>query len=650
MKLFLLPVFSFLVATVSVFADLDARAAERSWLITEKASGLAVDTATGVVSHKGIAQLGLVSVKRKGGHELVSYWEPGGFRQTLLFDGRTIVDGKALDDVSRISSVRFDRTGSMVHLRTTKGPKATVDLLQDGRQVMSWPRLSVVRILSYRRNALVASVFDRESLETTFWSFARSEDGLIEGFGRRIGAISACTVNAARVGRREILMDVYCDPARGSDVIAMDMDSGALTTIAATGADEFGLSVGGLRKGAHRLLSVTGSEAGRQAYHSLAATILSQSGEPASLASDEAGTQSWNQSYRTRALGELYGKTGHEAFAQLARRAIGNTLGRTNRDLGMAGMNNASCAWASRIYSTDRRTPISFMINQAMISSAMIQTCKRLGSACGRKLSMAIDENAQCLVKAYEPLFDRVSGLYRIPYGVRFRFDGLPAPWNWQMNWAAVLDHVGRRNRDSGLTGRAQAIAEAFLKTWQEDRDGALWRYWPQAYYAGWTPAMNVSLNRPSQKPRARPRHEDLNHAGLSLLGLADLGVEVSEEQQSGVERRLDWLLAFGAVLPRDMDGKGPRSPRWLPGAGWHVAATSAMRELYSRHLPNARSGDQHLAYALLFDPKATFALTTTELACDAGKCRQVGQETFGSLREFITDNIQFSVVPAKAR
>lgn len=614
------------------------------WTITQEGRGFSFDTSTGLATARGVTRPGLISASRTGGREILKYWEEGAYRATVTLDGQTLIDGHDQDDVARISGFRTDRVGSFVHLRITKGPKARVELIQDGRKVLEWPRLQIVSVLAYRTDALTVSLFDKKTQRTEFYRYGRGPDGLLQAEGRRIGVLTGCAVLSAKLLKHGIGLQVYCDPVRGSDIVLLDFETGKIQPVAVTTADEFFAFELARERDAIAVLSVTGSDSARQAFHAVSGALLSNLGEPMARASDEAGKQSWSQSYRTMVLAELFRKSRHPVFAELATGAMEATLQRQNARLGITGDFNPSCAWASRIYSIDRRSPVSLVINQAMISGALLRACEALGSDCPLKLRAEIFANAQCLVRSYEPTFDPARGLYRIAYGAPFRFDGLWAPWNWQLGWAFVLERVGLETGEDTLVARAHAMADAFVETWEADQDGALWRYWTPGYYEGWQESERVSLHRPKQKARAPKRYEDVNHAGITLLGLSDLSYQLTAAQRQAVARRLDSLLAQGAVLARDLDGEGPRSPRWLPGAGWHLYASDNMRRLYSRKLPGSVSSDQHLAYAQLFDPDAAFRLELTLSQCGISDCRPVKGWSFRSLEAFLSRNPLFTL------
>ncbi len=613
-------------------------------LIEQMGTGLSFHTATGQAAQNGVTMRGLNKAVRKGDFVLRSYWEKGAFRPTITFDGKIVVDGKDIDDVSRISTFRFDRDGSHAYIRTTKGPAARVELVYNGDVSLQWPRQTAVSILALRRDGVLLSVFDTSDQRTTFYRHARIRE-TIEAKGTALGSFVGCALLGSRPRRRAILLRVYCDPEKGSDLLRLDLDTGETRTLRATVADEFIAPRHLSGKSGESIIAVSGSPSATTAFHAISGVLLRGLGEPVSLASDAAGMQSWTQSYRTLALATLFRKSGHAVFADLARIAMRNTLSVRNADLGIGGAFNPGAGWASRIYSTDRRSPVSLLVNQAMISGALLRACEVLDEQCPADLRSRIMKNASRLVDAYERDFNKAAGLYRIQYGAPFRFDGIWAPWNWHLTWSVVLDRVGAAHDRPALSARAAAIANAFVQSWTLTAGGALWRYWAPVYYSGWQSADRVSTQRPAKGAEPTPkRYEDVHHAGLSLMGLGAIRHGLPSDAFRSVQTTLDRLLDNGAILPRDLDGKGPQTPRWLPGAGWDTFQSDKIRARYAKHVPGAAAGHRLLAYASLFDPAASFELTLTVLDCTDIDCTPTRIWSFDTLDAFLESNPLFRI------
>lgn len=602
------------------------------------------DTGTGFVTIKGEARPGLVfAMKRKGG-SLLRYWEAGAFRESVELDGEMLIDGKDISDMARISGFKMTGEGSYVYLRTAKGPKSRIELLQDGETVLDWPRGHLVRIIAFGKRKLILSEFDQAGNATHFFQYQRDITGRIQPERRLVGSLAECVAQSARPRHDGLLLQVYCDHQKGSDILFLDEKTGEIAPILATKRDEIFASRLLPTKGGLPVLQIEGNENGLHAFYATYGLFLSSLGEVMSLSSDEAGRQSWGQSYRLRTLGVLAEKTGHPVFAALAKRSIRQTLDQQNRYRDHSGPLNPSCGWASRIYSIDHQTPISLLVNQAMISASLIEACEMLDERCPGRMRRRVMENARCLVTAFEARFDEAHGLYRIPYAAPFRFDGHLAPWNWQLAWSPVLKAVGKEDGHLDLVHRADTIAQQFIDSWDQSETGALWRYWVPAHYEGWKGEDRVSLHRPEQKKQAPRRYEDISHAGISLTGLSSVARSLSDEKQTSLRHTLDRMLAHGISIPRDLDGKGPRSPRWLPGAGFDSYATRQMTGIYSRNLPGATSGDQLLAYARLIRKGEPVELKLTFLSCKDGACEALKSWRMTTLEEIMTRNPLFSI------
>ncbi len=627
---------------------------ETDWIIKNKSNGFTYHTLTQSMVSKGIHAKGLISVAKQGDFVLKTYWQEGAYRSTMTFDEKVLVDGYDILDVSRIGSFRFDKKGDFVYIRSTKGPKSLVKLIYNDNTVLTWPRLTQVKIVAFKAKKMIVSVYEEETRTTSFLKYKRLPSGTIQSSPEKIGQLDGCSILSAKAIKSGILLQTYCNPQRGSDIQLLDFASHKLHPVMSSNNDNilaFHLKDKKNKKykKSTPILSITGTPNALQLYHAISGSLIKMTGEPMSLASDEAGKQSWGQSYRTLTLAELYEKTQHNVFAKLATQAMWATIRQQNKFLDINQPHNPSCAWASRIYSNDGKTPLSFMINQAMISNSLIKSCKKLAHQCKTQLKQVINENATCLVNSYEHLFMKEEGLYRIPYGSNFRYDGIWAPWNWHLTWAGVLKHVGAENNNIAFNRRAINIVEKFVDTWevtQEKTPRILWYYWPPQYYQGWSDQDKVSLSRPKQNPKdlSKQRYEDLNHAGISLLGLWFTNYSLTTELSKKLQNTMSHLLSEGALLHRDMNGDGPHHPRWALASGWHQYSSPALKKRYTHQLPGNTSNSKHLAYALLSNTKDKFNLTFTLSYCELAQCETQQTWSWSNMNDFLANNPLFEI------
>lgn len=606
------------------------------WIIEIPAKRLSHDTGSGLTTTPFGARRGLEFIGRSGEIAAAGFWLPGAHKASIVVNGETLVDGTDDLDIGRIGGFRFAADGSTLFVRSTKGPEATVDLIHNGRTLRSWPRGRVVQILAFDGTEVHFAIRDGRGNPLKISRIGSPGGRALDGRTETLAVLKGCALASGRKRGVTMVLELICQPEQGSDVHGLDLTTGKLRPLVAGAGDDMFAPVKPKHRGRLPVLSVTGNANAKYAFHAIRASLLTQLGEPRALGSDAMGTQSWGSSYRIRALAELAAKTGHPAFADLAVNAMTNVLDQTNRRHGVNGRFNPSCGWASRIYSRNGREPVSLLVNQAMISGALLVACDRLGGACPAALSQRIQANAQCLARHFEPHFDAPTGLYRIQHGAPFRFDGVWAPWNWQISWANVL---ARLRGSPGLNARARTLGDRFVDTWRNTATGALWRYWPDRYFDGWSDRDAVSIHLPNKSAQAARRFEDINHAGISLLALADSGRRLSPGERRAAQRTLDRLVRQGLAVPRHMDGSGPATSSWLPASGWHTLATEGFREFYAHGVPNATSGSRHLTYAQLYDPDAAFELALTVRECSAGQCTVVKSRTFRSLSAFLEGN-----------
>ncbi len=622
---------------------------ETGWTIKQTLTKMQFETDTGIAKRSGVSRQGLVSVTKTGGRIMETFWEPSAFSQTITLDGKMIIDGYDLDRVSRIRSLRMNKSGSVAFLESGKGPKSKVTLIQDKRSVFKWPIASNISLIHFDEKQVIFSQQTSKSVKTKFGKFALNNDGSINPTSMTIiGELDNCIFLSAKPFQSGLAIEAICGAATGKSIYFLQRGK-SLKKIAVSNFDEdlHTAMLKGLDKHLAKnmvgVLSVEGSPAAMQFYHAVNSSLLRDLGEPMSFASDEAGKQAWSQSYRSMALAQIYNKSRHPVFAALANRAMENTINSQNRHTGITGPENPSCAWASRIYSEDKKTPLSFMINQGMIGGSLIQTCNALGKACSKSNREKIEETAICLAGEYEKYFDKQSGLYRIPKNIPFRFDGIWSPWNWQLSFAYVLQHAGLMSGEKKWNDRVAAITDQFYDSIKYETSGSIWRYWTPQYYDGWEEEDQISIHRVKFKPKENERFEDINHAGISLMALCEL--PMPKRFKSASKTRLETILDDGLQLPRDMDGSGPRNPKWFPASGWDCLGSKKLEKRFSRYLPYAAGGSKHAAYSRLFDPAKPFDLTLKLSACDLEKCEQVKTWEFNSQEEYLAKSPFFQII-----
>lgn len=601
------------------------------------ALGISVDLKSGEVSRRGVTGQCLEQVSQAGRHQLVVQKMPGDDAPSVTLNKTPVTWIKAVTGEARLGSLRLSRDGSLFALRKWKTGDKQTELLQDGRVVLTWKRGVIVRLLQVRTGD-VAVLEEQGDQAAKLFRYRRNSSGETTSNREELVDFGSCKPGRLRLKGDDLWAWLDCgeDTQKGIYRISLKTGEIGLPEMSNPDADFVTLpKTFDLSKG-ETIAVIDGSPAAKHFHFALNGLLLSQTGEVKACSSDAEGMQSWNQSNRLRALATLYAKTGASVFSGLARKSMRLSLATNDGEAGRAGPDNPSCGWSSTIYGSKPGERLSLMINQAMILNALSTGCDLLGPTCPEHVAERIADVSMCLVKHFEPQFDAKAGLYRIDADAGFRFAGSVAPWNWQIAFAEVLD----RSDDGSLRWRARQIARRFLKSWKFNSDGALWRYWPDAYYQE-NGLKEVQLNK--------QRFEDTGHAGISLLSLGQIVDQDLTADIGSVGARLDYLLSFGTDTPRDLDGKGPRSGRWFPSGGWANFATYKFKAALSGPVPGWRSADALYAYAALFDPDKPFHLTMDIFVC-ADICRRERQFTYENWQSYLTENPLFQLRQAEAR
>lgn len=593
-------------------------------------SGTEVDLYSGTVTRKGISAQCLESVSRTGSNTLVVAKTPGDDAPDVRVNGvlQDLTLGTG-DGIARIGAIRLSRDGSLFHLRTFKTGDKQTELVEDGTPRLTFARGTAAKLLSVSKDDLTFQVH-RSGESARLVRFSRSDDGSVSDTPETLLDFGTCLPHRLRLKGDTAWARMTCEPARGSGIFRVDLANGTIgaPVLPELGAQFVSLPRGSGPEGAETFLTVDGTPAALHFFNAASGLLAAQTGEVRACSSDAEGLQSWNQSYRAMALASLFAKTREPVFANLARKSISLTLAAQDGKNGRETAQNPACGWSSRIYSANPDSRMSLMINQGMIANGLKRSCDALGMDCPPALKSEIDTTRMCLADFFEPHFDDDVGLYRIQPDIAFRFAGVVAPWNWQMAFATLLSDLPNET----LAQRGQAIAARFVSEWSQDGNGALWRYWPLAYYH------DRGLS-PDQI--GKERFEDTGHAGISLMSLSDFPMALDGKQKDQIGKRLDYLLAEGLETPRDLDGRGPRSTRWFPSGGWAGFASQQFKDTFADPVPGAKSADTLLAYASLFDPGERFELTLTLHACTQ-TCSVFERRRYSSIRAYLRGNPQF--------
>lgn len=600
--------------------------------LTLAKSKLRVDLDTGDIVSKGETGQCLEKVARAGTNRLLVFKDPGDDHSRVQLNGNPLTLRAPGEGTSRTSGLQLARDGSLFHVRTWKSGRKTTELLENGKVVLSWPRGTTVRILRIQAEDLLLLV-TKPGERSRVLEHQRDTIGNIESQAAEIAEFESCSPGATRIRGDQMLLQMLCRPDRGSSLRSLDLSTGRYRQLMVSNDGDIlfaPVDRTGMARSTIPVMEVSGTSSALHFFHAISGLLLSQTGEARACSSDAAGAQSWNQSYRLRALAELYEKVKHPALAALARKSMNLTLQAQNGPRARTDSSNPACGWGSTIYSRDTDSRLSLMINQAVIANALTKGCASLKEECTTLLSKKIAATNACLAETFEPQFDKNQGLYRIRSDINFRHEGAIAPWNWQVSFAALL----RNAADPKFKARAELIASRFTSEWEFTGGKALWHYWPDAYYREQGPA--------GLKLKAK-RYEDTGHAGISLMALGASPWTISPMEREAVRATLADLLTSGFETPRDIDGGGKTGTRWLPAAGWADFSNDKMSEVYSGAVPRAQTPDAVLAYASLFDPNGVFHLSIALSNC-AETCQPTEIFEYSDPQAFMAKNPFFEI------
>ena len=622
---------SVLVTAVAVSLPLGGLAAEDFPAATQlhlPAQGTHIDLKSGIVSRNGFSNICLETVSRAGGNTLVVTKSPGDNTPTVTVNGKVRTFETAAAGVARLGAMRVSRDGALIRLRNWKSGDRQTELLQEDEVKLTWDRYTSVSLLRVSREA----VFTLETGSNTpqrLVRYQRDESGDLQTEPEVLVDFKGCAADRLRLSRDTVWAKMACSGERGAGIYRIPLDTGAIghPLLKDPAADFISLPRTETGTKGIPVALVSGTSAALHFHFAAKGLLGSQSGEVLACSSDAEGRQSWNQSYRLRALAAMYEKTGAEVFADLARKSIRLTLAAQDGSNGRDREATPGCGWSSKIYSKNG-SQVSLMINQAVIANALTDGCENLGPLCPAKARTRIAETRQCLADFFEPAFDAKAGLYRIAKDTDFRFAGALAPWNWQVSFAAMLQKLP----DAKHRARAEAIINQFRNEWTLDENGSLWRYWPETYYRekGLEPAAI-----------AEERVEDTGHAGISLLSLQAFDNSRTGPDAAGLKKRTDFLLAAAPESPRDLDGGGPIATRWFLSGGWADYPTKRFLEAYAGAVPGSHSADSVYSYARLFDPRSDFRLSLDIFDC-SDTCEIHQRHSFETWQSYLVKNPYF--------
>lgn len=337
-----------------------------------------------------------------------------------------------------------------------------------------------------------------------------------------------------------VLLEAY-DPAAGANVVLAVRpeaeEDARIKTL--SGGDSFLLP----SDGEARILRLSGDDNARYLFNACYWLNRYQSGEPWSGSPDSAGRVSWNQSYRLLGMLELWEKTGDKALCAKISAAVERLISTRRAALQNGGEERDGFLFVTRKYSMDYQSELRALVNNAMVYWPMLRAAN--GGCLSGETRQTLLSMAESAFQYYEEVWDPASGCYRSPRGAPVKSDGSVLPFNQQNAFGLCLIELWKATGNPAYRERCADLAQTFAREMELTDDGrAIWRYWPQEHYNGWTEADNVSLNTPVRAPTDNPPYEDSSHAALNAAFILEysktFGDIFSPAQLQGLRRTLD--------------------------------------------------------------------------------------------------------------
>jgi len=298
------------------------------------------------------------------------------------------------------------------------------------------------------------------------------------------------------------------------------------------------------------------------------------------------GRLSWNVAYRLSALAEIVASDAEIDFPVMSvvRTMIHCLLDVQDGDV---------VGWPTKKYSISGEDTLSLLVDDAVLLYPMLKLVN--AGVLDWNSQSQIISIAKATYDKHEDDYDKESGFYHFKYAIPFLFDGVWLPFNQQNIFGLVLIELYKATGDLRYKERALSLAETFRAEWEFQADGrALWHYWTNAFYEGWSASDSFSANTPTRSAGTDKLYEDMSHAGINV----DFAARINEYFPDGPISLadIDSLrstfegVKYGHLYSRFMSGDveyQPASYSFIPRhSGWIGLASGLFFSDLSRGLP----------------------------------------------------------------
>lgn len=387
--------------------------------------------------------------------------------------------------------------------------------------------------------------------------------------------------------RDKLLIQAYRLQTRSSDVMVYRFPEGSVEGISVSPKDEVLTQVTFDKD--FTVDIIQGEGTALQLYNAYYEWAEYQLTNPFTNTSDARGRLSWNVSYRMEGMLEMVRLTDDPLVKRQLENSMRNLLDVRNEP---GSSDNPSFLWASTAYSIDATTPISLMVDNAMIIYPMLRAVN-MGVG-GADIRDKVVATATKMYDHFDPWYNESEALYHSPKGNAYWADGVWLPYNQQNVFGLVLIELYKATGDPKYKQRTVSLAQRFKSEMITTEDNRLlWHYWPKEFYAGWGSEQMLSVNTPSREAAAiaNADFEDISHAGLNVNFIVEFrkvfgDVVFTSDDVIMLQKTVRGFTRADGTFTVDISGdisKGIPSYRYIPHYGWSKLDSPVLFPFYQR-------------------------------------------------------------------
>jgi len=452
-----------------------------------------------------------------------------------------------------------------------------------------------------------------------------------------------CTVQRSAIWDGATVVQVFCLDKNNNDIYLRNDREGSLVPLYTSESDEL-LYIENEETGTERvrIIKVEGNDNARYLFNAYFLYNQYLKHLNYEVDNDFTGQLSWNISRYIVGLSELYKKTQDCTLKWILFDSINEVLNAQNRHSLLSDEFNPGCGWSSKIYSIDGKTNLTLLVNQGMIMFSLLKACENLGDRCPLSILARVKHTGICLFEYFMLYFDYKVHLFRFQKNIPHNFDGIWAPWNAQLLWAATMYKLSLLTGNERYSQYSEEVVKAFLDEIEFYNNGIIWYYWSWHYYRGWSSEDALSVNVPEKEETIPTKYDDVSHGSLSVMALLEMKELIPLDIDSYLNSTLDALMRYRPHFPQYIDAQQHGDFGRIPRGGWVALNNSDLSDMYQNLLPTVRpklrKTTMFSAYASLYDDDDEFDLNIQVFSCDQSTWKQINNCSFESASDFLNE------------